>query len=78
MTESPRQFHCNAIEHRLRDAIRKGEISEHDAEVITMHLSERFRRARDFDPYEPVPRVRLWPWVAAGAAALFAVAWWLV
>lgn len=73
MTESPWRFHCNAIEHRLREAIRKGEISELDAEIVTLYLAEKFRRARDFDPYEPLPRAILWPWVAAGAAALAAL-----
>lgn len=68
MTETPRQFHFNVIADTLCDAMRKGEISEYDAETITMHLAERFRRARDFDPYDPVPRARLWPWVAGTVA----------
>lgn len=73
MIESPRQFHFNAIADNLRNAIRKGEISTYDAETITLHLAERFRRdPRDFDPYDPVPRARLWPWVA-GAVAFVAV-----
>lgn len=68
MTESPKWFYYAMVADNLRNAIRKGEISEYDAEAITMHLAERFRRARDFDPYDPVPRARLWPWVVGAVA----------